>query len=103
VTVVTKSAGRDSKELITRAAVRRLLILEVLAIERVQNWEGEKFHFPNFFNMCALRRTLRLRAMGALSQVKVVCSASCYQLASESLVKVIASEPCSEPPMLLGD
>jgi len=41
--------------------------------------------------------------MGALSQVKVVCSASCYQLASESLVKVIASEPCSEPPMLLGD
>ena len=35
--------------------------------------------------------------------VKVVCSASCYQLASESLVKVIASEPCSEPPMLLGD
>ncbi len=26
-----------------------------------------------------------------------------YQLASESLVKVIASEPCSEPPMLLGD
>ena len=38
--------------------------------------------------------------MGALSQVKVVCSASCYQLASESLVKVIASEPCSEPPML---
>ncbi|MGN9078770.1 hypothetical protein ACTM9V_15715, partial [Oliverpabstia intestinalis] len=35
VTVVTKSAGRDSKELITRAAVRRLLILEVLAIERV--------------------------------------------------------------------
>ena len=33
---------------------------------------------------------------------KVVCSASCYQLASESLVKVIASEPCSEPPMLLG-
>lgn len=31
---------------------------------------------------------------------KVVCSASCYQLASESLVKVIASEPCSEPPML---
>ena len=59
-----------------------------------KNWEGEKFHFPNFFNM---------RAMGALSQVKVVCSASCYQLASESLVKVIASEPCSEPPMLLGD
>ena len=53
--------------------------------------------------MCALRRTFRLRAMGALSQVKVVCSASCYQLASESLVKVIASEPCSEPPMLLGD
>ena len=36
-------------------------------------------------------------------RVKVVCSASCYQLASESLVKVIASEPCSEPPMLLGD
>ena len=68
-----------------------------------KNWEGEKFHFPNFFNMCALRRTFRLRAMGALSQVKVVCSASCYQLASESLVKVIASEPCSEPPMLLGD
>ncbi len=33
--MVTKSAGRDSKELITRAAVRRLLILEVLAIERV--------------------------------------------------------------------
>ena len=53
-----------------------------------KNWEGEKFHFPNFFNMCALRRTFRLRAMGALSQVKVVCSASCYQLASESLVKV---------------
>ena len=50
-----------------------------------KNWEGEKFHFPNFFNMCALRRTFRLRAMGALSQVKVVCSASCYQLASESL------------------
>ena len=39
-----------------------------------KNWEGEKFHFPNFFNMCALRRTFRLRAMGALSQVKVVCS-----------------------------
>ena len=55
------------------------------------------------FFMCAWRRTFRLRAMGALSQVKVVCSASCYQLASESLVKVIASEPCSEPPMLLGD
>ena len=36
-------------------------------------------------------------------KVQVVCSASCYQLASESLVKVIASEPCSEPPMLLGD
>ena len=36
-------------------------------------------------------------------RVKVVCSASCYQLASESLVKVIASEPCSKPPMLLGD
>lgn len=68
-----------------------------------KNWEGEKFHFPNFFNMYALRRTFRLRAMGALSQVKVVCSASCYQFASESLVKVIASEPCSEPPMLLGD
>ena len=32
--------------------------------------------------------------------MKVVCSASCYQLASECLVKVIASEP-SEPPMLL--
>uniref|UniRef100_UPI004057A865 hypothetical protein n=1 Tax=Acetatifactor sp. TaxID=1872090 RepID=UPI004057A865 len=31
-----------------------------------------------------------------------MCSASCYQLASESLVKVIASEPCSKPPMLLG-
>ena len=37
-----------------------------------KNWEGEKFHFPNFFNMCALRRTFRLRAMGALSQVKVL-------------------------------
>ena len=37
------------------------------------------------------------------SRVKVVCSASCYQFASESLVKVIASEPCSEPPVPLGD
>ncbi len=45
--------------------------------------------------LCAWRRTFL--------RVKVVCSASCYQLASESLVKVIASEPCSEPPMLLGD
>ncbi len=35
--------------------------------------------------------------------MEVVCSASCYQLTSESLVKVIASEPCSKPPMLLGD
>lgn len=34
---------------------------------------------------------------------KVVCVASCYQPASESLVKVIASEPCSGPVMLLGD
>lgn len=30
--------------------------------------------------------------------MQVVCSASCYQLASESLVKIIASEPCSESP-----
>ena len=42
-------------------------------------------------------------SMALISLVQVVCSASCYQLASESLVKVIASEPCSEPPMLLGD
>ena len=63
---------------------------------------GEQRNYPLFF-VYALRRTFRLRAMGALSQVKVVCSASCYQLASESLVKIIASEPCSDPPMLLGD
>ena len=45
----------------------------------------------------------RVPSMALILLVKVVCSASCYQLASESLVKVIASEPCSEPPMLLGD
>jgi hypothetical protein len=35
--------------------------------------------------------------------VKVVCSESCHQLTGESPVKVIASEPCSKPPVLLGD
>ena len=42
-------------------------------------------------------------SMALILLVKVVCSASCYHLASASLVKVIASEPCSKPPMLLGD
>ena len=42
-------------------------------------------------------------SMALVLLVKVVCSASCYQLASESLVKVIASEPCSKSPMLSGD
>ena len=45
--MVTKSAGRDSKELITRAAVRRLLILEVLAIERVPRFQ----EFDNMFRV----------------------------------------------------
>ena len=55
----------------------------------------EMLDFQAFF-MCA-------RSGCMFQRVKVVCSASCYRLASESLVKVIASEPCSEPPMPLGD
>lgn len=35
-------------------------------------------------------------------QVKAVCSASCQQLASESLVGVISSELRSKHPVLLG-
>lgn len=44
-----------------------------------------------------------LRAMGALLWVQVVCSESCHQLTGASPVKVIAGEPCSKPPVLLGD
>ena len=36
-------------------------------------------------------------------RVKVVCSASCFQLASEGQVKLITSKPYSEPPVPLSD
>lgn len=37
------------------------------------------------------------------TDLSILKTSYCYQLASESLVKVIVSEPCSEPPILLGD
>ena len=63
------------------------------------------FNFDNFISIHTKQLVLGLTAFFL---IKIpVCrkenGESCYQLASESLVKVIASEPCSEPPMLLGD
>lgn len=41
--------------------------------------------------------------MGAILWVKVVCSGSYHQLTGESPIEVIAGEPCSKLPVLLGE